>query len=150
MSEAPVEKALAYVTHGERLLVFRHVLAPEAGIQVPAGTLRDGEDPAEGALREAQEETGLLGLRLEAWLGTRDYVPPTGGRVNRRHFFHLVCLHRPPERWRHDEVFPSEGAPGPIPFEYFWAALPDGVPPLAPGHDALLGALCARMGLAGR
>ena len=150
MSDPPVQKVFAYVTHGGRLLVFRHVLAPEAGIQVPAGTLREGEAPAEGALREAQEETGLLDLRLEASLGTRDYVPPGGARVYRRHFFHLVCPHRPPERWRHDEVFPSEGAPGPIPFEYFWAALPDGVPPLAPGHDALLGALCARMGLAGR
>lgn len=147
MSAAPIHKAFAYITHGQRLLVFRHVLAPEAGVQVPAGTLRDGEDPAEGALREALEETGLGDLHLAGYLGTVDHVPEGLGQVYRRHFFHLACGGEPPERWRHAEEDPSEGEPGPIPFEFFWAVLPDGVPPLAPGHDTLLGILLARLGL---
>jgi hypothetical protein len=33
------QKAFAYITHQKRLLVFRHVDVPEAGIQVPAGTM---------------------------------------------------------------------------------------------------------------
>ena len=48
-------KVLAYITHGERLLIFSHPDCPEAGLQVPAGTLEPGEDPAEGAMREAWE-----------------------------------------------------------------------------------------------
>jgi 8-oxo-dGTP pyrophosphatase MutT (NUDIX family) len=43
------------------------------GLQVPAGTLRQGEDPAAGALREAQEETGLAGLRLVRFLGSYEW-----------------------------------------------------------------------------
>lgn len=53
------DKVLAYITHGNRLLVFRHPHAPEAGIQVPAGTVEEGEDPGTAVLREAAEETGL-------------------------------------------------------------------------------------------
>ena len=40
--------------------------APEAGIQVPAGTVEADETPAAAALREAREETGLGDLRLAA------------------------------------------------------------------------------------
>ena len=32
-------KVLAYVTRGDELLVFRHRDFPEAGLQVPAGTM---------------------------------------------------------------------------------------------------------------
>ena len=34
-----VQKVVAYITNGQRLLVFTHPLSPEAGIQVPAGTM---------------------------------------------------------------------------------------------------------------
>ena len=50
-----VEKAFAYVTTQGRLLVFERV-SSEAGIQVPAGTIRLGEDPAAAAAREAKED----------------------------------------------------------------------------------------------
>ena len=62
-------KVLAYVTRGRRLLVFRQPESPEAGIQVPAGTVEEGEGPEVAVLREAREETGLDGLRLDAFLG---------------------------------------------------------------------------------
>ena len=45
-------KVFAYITNRQRLLLFRHVYAPEAGIQVPAGTLEVGESPEEGVLRQ--------------------------------------------------------------------------------------------------
>ncbi len=38
-------KVYAYITHGHRLLVFSHRDFPEAGIQVPGGTMEEGEDP---------------------------------------------------------------------------------------------------------
>jgi 8-oxo-dGTP diphosphatase len=57
-------KAFAYITHRDQLLLFTHPLSPEAGIQAPAGTLEDGEEPEAGVLREAMEETGLTGLEV--------------------------------------------------------------------------------------
>jgi ADP-ribose pyrophosphatase YjhB (NUDIX family) len=69
-TEKPVTyKVFAYITHGRRLLVFRHIRAPQAGIQVPAGTLLPGEKPEAGVLREAQEETGRTDLDLVSFLG---------------------------------------------------------------------------------
>ena len=38
-------KAFAYVTSGTRLLLFTHPEAPEAGIQIPAGTMAPGRTP---------------------------------------------------------------------------------------------------------
>jgi len=42
------EKVVAYITQGDRPLVFSHPLCPEAGVQVPAGTIEEGEAPALG------------------------------------------------------------------------------------------------------
>ncbi|UCH35834.1 MAG: NUDIX domain-containing protein [Armatimonadota bacterium] len=138
-------KVLAYITHGNRLLVFSHPDAPDAGIQVPGGTIGDGEDPARAVLREAVEETGIHDLRVEAFLGRFDQDVPERGEIFRRNVFHLVCEGNPPETWQHEERHPSDGTPGPIMFEFFWVMLPDEVPPLAPGHDALLAELLARV-----
>lgn len=140
-------KAFAYITHGERLLVFRHVEVPEAGIQVPAGTMRDGEDPAAAVLREAWEETGLAGLVLAGFLGEerRDRSDVGLDEIHHRFFYHLRCSTTPPETWRHAEEDPSDGSPGPIPFEFFWARLPDGIPALIAGHDAFVPHLIAQM-----
>ncbi len=51
------------------LLLFHH---PYAGVQIPAGTVEDGEDLSSAALREAQEESGLEDLELQAYLGCRN------------------------------------------------------------------------------
>ena len=67
-------RAYAYITNGSRLLLFTQPEAPEAGIQVPAGTIEPGENPQDAAMREAKEETGLTELRYEQFLAqdTRD------------------------------------------------------------------------------
>src|SRR3954454_19460207 len=97
----PKHKVFAYITHQGRLLVFRHPLAPEAGIQVPAGTVKDGEDLEAAVLREATEETGLPGLVLAGWLGDQvlDVTPYGRNEINHRHFYHLRCLGDPPATW---------------------------------------------------
>ena len=73
------------------MLLLRHVHSPEAGVQVPAGTVEPGESPGEGVLREAQEETGLDGLTIRRFLGTRSYngVPFGLAEVHRRYYYHL-------------------------------------------------------------
>lgn len=134
------EKVIAYITQGDRLLVFSHPFHPEAGIQVPAGTIKIGEPPEEAVLREAREETGLDGLVISAFLGMHAYDVSDYGRaeIQRRHFFHLEFRGKAPATWRHFEYDPSGGGTEPIEFELFWVQYPHGVPELIAGQGAFL------------
>jgi 8-oxo-dGTP pyrophosphatase MutT (NUDIX family) len=136
-------KVYAYVTHRDRLLVFAHPTAPEAGIQVPGGSLEDGESPEAGVLREAIEESGRTDLEVVCFLGevVRDMADFGRDEVHDRFFFHLRCTGEPPECWRHGEFSPSEGGLESIPFDFFWAPLPDGVPELIADMGQMLPAL---------
>ena len=140
VSEIITEKVIAYITDGDSLLVFSHPHHPEAGIQVPAGTVEEGESPEEAVLREAREETGLDGLKIQAYLGVQEHDLSAHGRseLQRRHAFHLVLCGRAPVRWRHYEEHPSDGSPGPIEFEFYWVEFPDRVPELSGGQGELL------------
>lgn len=139
--------AVAYITLADRLLVFSHPDAPEAGIQVPAGSVKDREEPHEAVMREAFEETGLSRLRFEVFLGDRRISPPGWDEIHHCFFYHLTCEDVPPARWRHDETDPADGSHGPITFEFFWAALPDGLPVLSGGQDAMIPRLLERLGI---
>lgn len=132
-----LHKALAYITCDDHLLVFAHVNQPEAGIQVPGGTVDPGESPAQTVLREAREETGLSNLTLVSPLGTVDYDMSPFGRneTHTRHFFHLTTNHRAADRWRHYET--SGGKSHPKLFELYWAPLTH-LPTLIAGHGDLL------------
>ena len=133
-------KVVAYITKGTHLLVFRHVLHPDAGIQVPAGTLKVDEAPDDGVLREAQEETGLNSLEIRRFLGTREYDMSSFGRaeIHRRYYYHLECKEKTPSTWRHFETHPSEGLSKEIEFELFWVRLADQVPKLSAAQGDLL------------
>jgi len=141
-------KVFAYVTHAGRLLLFRHTDYPETGIQVPGGTVADGEQPGTAVMREAFEETGLTGLELDLLLGETVCAGPELGpdAIHHRYYYHLRCTEDPPHIWRHWERDASDGSP-PIEFELFWAPLPDGLPEMLPAHAAMLPALLARLGL---
>src|SRR5262245_9995661 len=95
-------KVLAYITHGGRLLVFRHPDFPEAGIQVPAGTIEKDERPESAVLREAWEETGLTALQLVRCLGTdeRDMADFERDEIQHRWFYHLRCEEMPSATWQ--------------------------------------------------
>ena len=77
MTRNVLEKVTAFVTRqspcGQELLLFRH---PHAGIQLPAGTVEEGETPEQAVLREAMEETGLSNLRLGSLLGRHEQSLP--------------------------------------------------------------------------
>ncbi len=128
-------KAMAYITNGSRLLVFRQPDFPEAGIQVPGGSMNPYERPEDAVLREAFEETGLSGLALGAFLGDVQHDWSSRGRyeIHHRYYFHLRIEGDVSEAWQHTELYPSEGEHESVLFEFFWANLPDGVPPLI-GH----------------
>ena len=65
-----VEKVTAFVTRErngvKELLLFKH---PTAGIQIPAGTVEDGETPEAAVMREVFEETALRRVKIEQSLG---------------------------------------------------------------------------------
>ena len=142
-------KVMAYITNGTRLLVFRQPDFPEAGIQVPGGSVSPDEPLDLAVIREAYEETGLENLRLEAFLGdTRhDFSPRGRFEIHHRNYYHLTVSSDVQETWHHHEADPSEGVHDRILFELFWADLPDGVPQLISDMDEMLPPLVSRMGL---
>ncbi|GLV60681.1 DNA mismatch repair protein MutT [Dictyobacter sp. S3.2.2.5] len=142
------QKVFAYITHQQRLLLFAHTFIPEAGIQVPAGTLEPGEQPESGVLREAFEETGLSGLLLDRLLGIheRDMSDFGNNEIHRRYFYHLIYPKPVQARWRHAEEHPSShDEQGPILFDFFWATIPHEVPPLIADHGWFLPQLHQRL-----
>jgi len=149
-----IDKAVVYVTYRQpetqkdQLLIFQHTDFPEAGIQVPAGTVKPGENPEEAALREAREESGLQNLRMVSFLGTRmfDARPYGKDQLHRRFVYHFEALGDLPDTWRHLETDPSDQSAESYEFEFWWAGLPDDVPPLAGEQDAMLGELQGSIG----
>ena len=65
-----VQKVTAFIIREKNgvkeLLVFKH---PTAGIQIPAGTVEEGEDIETAVKREVYEETGLQSIEIENYLG---------------------------------------------------------------------------------
>ena len=139
-------KVFAYITRGDQLLVFIHPFAPEAGIQVPAGTVEADEAFDVAVLREAFEETGLTNLQLIGLLGKQIHDAAEFGRdeIHHRHFYHLLCPDETPVTWRHVETHASDGS-GEHVFEFFWVQLPDDVPELIADHGKLLPVLWERL-----
>ncbi len=133
-------KAYAYITHNNRLLVFTQPDYPEAGIQVPGGSIEPDETPEQGAIREAHEESGLDGLILGAFLGDKihDHIPDQ--EYHHAYYFHVICPFDPPETWEHGEFNNSNGDPTPVRFAFYWVDLHD-VPPLQGWRGSFLDAL---------
>lgn len=142
MNQRMTNKVVAYVTRGADLLVFRQPHSPDAGLQVPAGTVEPGESLESAALREVREETGLDRLEIRSFLGTRDHDMRAFGRdeTQRRSFFHLIAPDSAPETWTH---FETDGGRSrtPIEFRFSWVRLTDGLPDLIAGQGALLDGL---------
>lgn len=107
-------RAVAYVIRDDAVLVFTH-REGGGGLQVPAGTVHDGEDPAVAVVREVREETGL-DVEVVRALGTvtRD------GREH--HHFLVTPLGPVPDAWDHDEK--GDGEVTLWTFSLFWLPIP--------------------------
>jgi 8-oxo-dGTP pyrophosphatase MutT (NUDIX family) len=143
MEKLITKKVVAYITYQDSMLIFRHTQFPEAGIQVPAGTVEAGESVEAAVLREAWEESGLEDLEICNYLGMDELDLSEFGMhgIDQRHFYHLARRKRPPKRWSHIEKHPSGGDQDTIEFELFWVKFPDEVPELSGGQDAMLARL---------
>ncbi len=120
-----IQKVVIYcVDDQNRLLVFRHVDFPweQVGIEVPAGTIKPGEDIATAALRELCEETGHDCFIIDRYLGSALYdISPMRPEIHERHFFAARVTAPVPERWTSHED--HDGLTTPTRFECFWIPL---------------------------
>ena len=132
----PVKKVVAYITRQDELLVFTHRDFPKAGVQVPAGTVEEGETLDAAVLREVHEETGLplTSVGKAAYLGHRLWQAET--YCHDRHFYHFLLTADAPDTWLHYESYASTGET--FAFCFSWVKLDDPSLHLAGEQDALL------------
>jgi 8-oxo-dGTP pyrophosphatase MutT (NUDIX family) len=91
---------VVYVERDRELLVFDHRDHPEAGTQVPAGGVLDGEALADAVVREVREETGLQLDSEPILLGTHQHLDGLG-RPALSYFFRLDAPRGAPDSWEH-------------------------------------------------
>lgn len=91
------------------VLAFRH---PLAGTQLVKGTVEEGEDMADAALRELKEEAGI-DARVARPLGVSSEILEGQSWV-----FHLCSAGRLPDEWTHHCL--DDGGHD---FHFFWHAL---------------------------
>lgn len=116
---APIKKAYGYVTRlkegRKQVLVFQHPI-PEAGIQIPKGTVKPEEDPFHAVIREIHEETGLSDFKVEGLLAEDLWENDDGAMHNR--YFYSVLVSNAPDEW---DFQPSGGGEEEgLTFRFFW------------------------------
>ena len=123
------QKVLALITREQarqaQVLVFDHRDFPDAGTQIPAGTV-DGGETLEGALwREIHEEAGLTTdqLRFVGLIASHRH-PDWGEAGIVEHIYHLTADHLP-DAWSH--TVHGQGEDIGFVFNYYW--LPLQMPP---------------------
>lgn len=139
-------RVYAYVTSKQGVLILEHPEHPEAGLQVPGGTIETDETPAEAARREVFEETTLEITAEPVLLGRHRFDMREFDMDEQQDawFYQLHSTEETQKSWLHEERFPSDqtGAE-PIPFRLYWAALPYGGKPLIAHHGKYLDQLQA-------
>ncbi|MGY2893062.1 NUDIX hydrolase [Deinococcus sp. UYEF24] len=93
------EKAVAYVVRGEELLVFDHV-PDDSGVQVPAGGVESGEIPADAAVRELWEESGLR-LGAPRFLSAYEWLRPPPRRSQVCYAYVFTAPVETADAWTH-------------------------------------------------
>lgn len=140
MSAPLVLKALSYIVRQDELLIISHPDHPEAGLQVPGGSIHAEEPPELAALHEAHEETGLPLERLHlcralgvSWF---DMSPFGKAQLHQRHFYLIEYNGASAPSWSSAELDASDGT-GAHRLECHWVPLGN-CPALIAGHDTFL------------
>lgn len=137
--ETTYHKVYAFITRGAQLLTFTET--GTSWIQIPGGTLEPDEEPRDGVLREAEEETGLKGFEVVRFLGRNQQRMHDWGNLSLpdglviRWFYHLRYDHPTPETWAHWELYASDNS-GPHEYNFRWFDLRHQQPKLFDGRNA--------------
>lgn len=138
-----VEKAFGYITreHGEQIqvLVFEQKTVG-AGIQVPKGTIEEGETPLEAVKREMLEETGLTTLVVQELIA-QDYFNHPSGVLQKRYFYHLTISGETKDTWQH---YPTGLNEADLLFSFYWISAEQDTL-LAKGHGDYLYRVLAKV-----
>ncbi len=133
-------KVFAYITRGKNeateLLVFKHRDYPEAGIQVPAGTVEIGENHVAALKREIEEESGLTVFSDIRYLGHKMYWAKQKDEIHHRYFYQLRFRGESLEHFRH--IVTGTGEDQDLVFDYSWVNLRQ-LPPLIAQHGQMVG-----------
>ena len=122
---------------GLELLVFD---CPQGcGLEPPGGGIDGDETPAQAAVREVAEETGIAGVRVVRELGEHPGLTDAGG-PQLTIWVHAELVGEAPQAWEH--VVAGSGDDAGVVHRLSWVGLPLDVQ-IAAGHDALLQALLA-------
>ncbi|SDX53331.1 NUDIX domain-containing protein [Marininema mesophilum] len=119
------KKVLGYIVRKNNnnweLLLFEHAAIPEAGIQIPGGTVEDFEDDLSAALlREIREESGLEDLTVLTEILTEKFYHDIKKECQERHFFVLITSSKK-NKWSH--TVNSSGKDSGLQFNYYWKKL---------------------------
>ncbi len=139
-------RVYAYVTSLKGVLVLEHPRHPEAGLQVPGGTVEPEESPETAVMREVFEETTLKNLSAPVLLGrhTFDMREYDMNEEQDAWFYQLHTVEPTADSWLHEEKFGStDPLTPPIPFRLYWAKLPYEGKPLIAHHGKYLDQLRA-------
>ena len=119
------QKVLIYVVRaGEawpEVLVFEHRDFPDAGLQVPAGTVEPGEAPEAAVYREVAEESGLTRAQVRLVRKLAEAVEPEWDQ--NRHAFLFTPVVNLPQRWSHRVA--GAGEDQGMVFDYDWLPVSD-------------------------
>ncbi|MDZ8107313.1 MAG: NUDIX domain-containing protein [Nostoc sp. DedQUE12a] len=137
-TKSTTKKVIAYVTNKDKLMVFTHTDFPKAGVQVPAGTVEESEEPSEAVVREIYEESGVKGVRLIELLGIYQYdMAPYREEIQERYVYHLELTEPTLSTWRHWEIHSSINKKS-IAFDFYWLKLDGSDLDLAVGQGYFL------------
>jgi 8-oxo-dGTP pyrophosphatase MutT (NUDIX family) len=138
-------KAYVYVLQDEKVLVFRQPDHPEAGLQVPGGTIDRGESPHTAARRELEEETRVTVARVPTPVSVGQWsMEPYRDEIQDRHFFVLHDRGEfPRQRWIGGEP-PVTGRTVGVSFQFEWIPSSEARFLLVAGQGAALGNVLGR------
>ncbi len=133
------QKVLVYVVRAgaaeAEVLVFAHRHAPEAGLQVPAGTVEPGEAPEAAAFREVAEESGLTSAQVRLVRKLAEAFEPEW-QIVQRHAYLFAPVADLPAHWSHTVA--GAGEDQGMVFDYDWLPVSAAQQRLAGGQGRFL------------
>lgn len=120
-----VEKVIAYITRSfgskTQVLVFEHCDIPEAGVQVPAGTVEKNESFERAVMREVREEAGLSSQGRAVLLGRFKWFREDRNELHLRNVFHVKFDDVLKDEWLHQVS--GNGEDNKMMFRFYWEDL---------------------------